>query len=110
MMTQAGLRSDSLSCCRKISMVSRTKDMSGTPMSGTLPGQGCGCAVSGHWDAGRGSRVRRVLAQRAAGHGEEDVVERGAGELDGLQREPGQVQLPQQPGQRFLAAVHGEPQ
>jgi hypothetical protein len=31
MMTQAGLRSDSLICRRKISIVSRAKDMSGAP-------------------------------------------------------------------------------
>src|SRR5215470_2113681 len=108
MMTQAGLRSDSVICRRKISIVSRAKDMSA--LRGRESFWGHGPAVSGHRDALRGSRLWRVLAQRTAGDGEEDVVERGAGQLDGPQGEPGRVQLPQHPGERLFAAVYGQPQ
>ena len=56
---------------------------------GAGPGSGCPSRSPG-------GRVRRVLAQRAAGHGEENVIERRAGQLNGLEAEPGHVQLPQQ--------------
>jgi hypothetical protein len=51
-----------------------------------------------------------VLAQRAAGQGQEHVVQRGTGQLDRLQRDRRVVQRAQQAGQGLLAVVHGQPQ